>query len=126
MQAEGEGLMVQSEYGRLHRELWARQHAALERAQPAAVAAAAALRHTAAEALVPLECQPQFVLGSTLHPTSCRHALLPCIYPPPDLRLQHYQSEHMQPGLGHLTARAHLCMRIAAGSEHPGCMPVPP
>ena len=67
--------MVQPEYGRLHRELWARQHAALERAQPSAVAAAAAMRRGAEGNLAPLDKKPDFVIGSPLYP----HQLQVCM-----------------------------------------------
>ena len=38
---EGEGTLVAPEYLELHKELWARQQAALRRAQPEAIQAAA-------------------------------------------------------------------------------------
>lgn len=81
-QAEGEGLVAQAEHGPLHRQLWARQHAALKRVQPDSVAAAAALRRAVAEGGSDLQAKPDFLQGSSLYPhqlqvasSSCRHAL---------------------------------------------------
>ncbi len=60
-QAEGEGVLIQPEYQGLRQGLWGRQTAALERASPAATAAAAEAREGSAKQLSELQEQPSWV-----------------------------------------------------------------
>ena len=60
--------MAQPAHARLHHQLWARQHAALDKVQAASVAAAAAKRRAIADNPLDLQAKPDFVLGSPLYP----------------------------------------------------------
>jgi hypothetical protein len=77
VQAEGEGVLVQAEHQCLHQGLWSRQTAALERASPASMAAAAAAREAAAKHLEDLSEQPSWVstrpLSAIVHPWPIQH-----------------------------------------------------
>jgi hypothetical protein len=58
-QVEGDGVLVSPRYLELHRELWARQQAALRRAQPEVVQQAAAAKQVGCSAsLLPLLSHP--------------------------------------------------------------------
>ena len=67
-QIEGEGLVSQPAYSRLHSQLWTRQLQALQRCKPAAAGQAAARQAQAEKRLQDLSEKPAHVAGCPLHP----------------------------------------------------------
>ena len=67
-QVEGEALVTQPAYSRLHSELWNRQWQALQRCKPTALVVAASQRRAAEQQLVDLDRKPPEVAGCALYP----------------------------------------------------------
>lgn len=90
MQVEGEGVLVVPDHLHLHRELWQRQHHALQRGQPEAAEAAAAAKQHAIQNFEDLQQQPPFVRGGHLQEhqlqvgRTCCPTKLPVYAPDPD------------------------------------------
>ena len=68
LQVEGEGLVSQPAYSKLHAQLWSRQWQALQRCKPAAAGQATAQRAKAEKSLEDLTSKPAHVAGCPLHP----------------------------------------------------------
>ena len=65
---EGEGILLQAQNQKLHRELWQRQREAVLRSQPEAAEIASAAKDSAVRDLLPITDQPDWIEEGQLYP----------------------------------------------------------
>lgn len=82
LQVEGEGPLVQPQYGDLHRQLWHQMREALLRSQPEAAEATAAAKEMALRKLPELQEQPDWIQQGQLYPHQLAVSHMhPCFLP---------------------------------------------